>query len=52
MLKIMFIILTIIFILKFINIYNRMSHIYDYDLFVIGGGSGGLAAAKAARKMG
>lgn len=29
-----------------------MSHVYDYDLFVIGGGSGGLAAAKAARKLG
>ncbi len=52
MLKILLTILTIIFILNFINIYNKMSHIYDYDLFVIGGGSGGLAAAKSARKMG
>lgn len=25
---------------------------YDYDYFVIGGGSGGLASAKAAKKAG
>jgi len=25
---------------------------YDYDLIVIGGGSGGLSAAKAAQKLG
>lgn len=27
-------------------------HKYDYDLIVIGGGSGGLAAAKEAAKLG
>ena len=25
---------------------------YDYDLFVIGGGSGGLASSKAAARLG
>jgi pyruvate/2-oxoglutarate dehydrogenase complex dihydrolipoamide dehydrogenase (E3) component len=29
-----------------------MKKIFDYDLFVIGGGSGGLAAAKKAKKLG
>ena len=29
-----------------------MDIIYDYDLFVIGGGSGGLACAQAAAKYG
>ena len=28
------------------------THPYQYDLFVIGGGSGGLAAAKAAQELG
>ncbi len=27
-------------------------HTYDYDLFVIGGGSGGMAAAKEAASLG
>jgi pyruvate/2-oxoglutarate dehydrogenase complex dihydrolipoamide dehydrogenase (E3) component len=27
------------------------SHGFEYDLFVIGGGSGGLAAAKEAAKL-
>ena len=27
-------------------------HTYDYDYFVIGGGSGGLASAKEAAKFG
>jgi pyruvate/2-oxoglutarate dehydrogenase complex dihydrolipoamide dehydrogenase (E3) component len=29
-----------------------MKRLFDYDLFVIGGGSGGLAAAKKAKKLG
>jgi thioredoxin reductase (NADPH) len=29
-----------------------LKHVYDFDLFVIGGGSGGLAAAKYAKKLG
>lgn len=29
-----------------------MKKLFDYDLFVIGGGSGGLAAAKKAKKLG
>lgn len=29
-----------------------MKHVYDFDFFVIGGGSGGIAAAKQARKLG
>jgi thioredoxin reductase (NADPH) len=27
-------------------------HEYDFDIFVIGGGSGGLACAKVARELG
>ena len=29
-----------------------MKRLFDYDLFIIGGGSGGLAAAKKAKKLG
>jgi thioredoxin reductase (NADPH) len=29
-----------------------MEQEFDFDLFVIGGGSGGLAAAQAAQKLG
>lgn len=29
-----------------------LKHVYDFDLFVIGGGSGGLAAAKLAKAIG
>lgn len=29
-----------------------LKHVYDFDLFVIGGGSGGLAAAKLAKSIG
>ena len=31
---------------------HRADHGYDYDLFVIGGGSGGMAAAKEAAALG
>jgi len=32
--------------------YNMIKNKYDYDLFVIGGGSGGLACAKEASSFG
>lgn len=31
---------------------EEMKHGYDFDLFVIGGGSGGLACAKVAQEFG
>ena len=36
----------------FINTFNKVSFFnYQYDLFVIGGGSGGLSASKQAAKL-
>ena len=31
---------------------SQVAHTYDYDIFVIGGGSGGISCAKAAAVMG
>jgi pyruvate/2-oxoglutarate dehydrogenase complex dihydrolipoamide dehydrogenase (E3) component len=37
----------------YLNIYLHIpAHGYDYDFFVVGGGSGGLAAVKEAAKFG
>lgn len=37
---------------RLMGMYNEGSHSYDYDIIVIGGGSGGLAASKEAAKLG
>jgi glutathione reductase (NADPH) len=44
--------MTIVFLSfnSFIGV--NMSDVYDYDLFVIGGGSGGVRAARWAAKLG
>merc|ERR1712142_153962 len=34
------------------NVYIKGAHSYDYDIIVIGGGSGGLAASKEAARLG
>jgi len=37
---------------KLVNMCNSGAHNFDYDLIVIGGGSGGLAASKEASRLG
>ena len=37
---------------KLMEMVNQESHSYEYDIVVIGGGSGGLAASKEAAKLG
>ena len=39
-------------VLRFLVVSDRRMSEYDYDFFVIGGGSGGLAASKAASELG
>ena len=35
-----------------ISVFSQESHTFDYDIVVIGGGSGGLAASKEAARLG
>ena len=37
---------------KLLPLINASDHAYDYDLIVIGGGSGGLSASKRAAELG
>jgi len=43
-------IIKIKFVLKFME--NQLAHGFTYDLFVIGGGSGGVSAARHANEAG